>query len=136
MMRRTKIVATLGPATSTADSIEALIKAGVNVVRLNFSHGTAEEHIARSELVREMARKVGRIVGILGDLQGPKLRISRFIEGKVFLESGAPFILDAALASDAGTVERVGLGYKQLVNNVTASEKVSLEEGRSVLSRN
>lgn len=69
MMRRTKIVANVRPATSTADSIEALIKAGVNVVRLNFSHGTAEEHIARAELVREMARKVGRIVGILGDLQ-------------------------------------------------------------------
>ena len=133
MMRRTKIVATLGPATSTADSIEALIKAGVNVVRLNFSHGTAEEHIARAELVREMARKVGRIVGILGDLQGPKLRISRFIEGKVFLESGAPFILDAALASDAGTVERVGLGYKQLVNDVHAGDELWLDDGRIVL---
>ena len=133
MMRRTKIVATLGPATSTADSIEALIKAGVNVVRLNFSHGTAEEHIARAELVREMARKVGRIVGILGDLQGPKLRISRFIEGKVFLESGAPFILDAALASDAGTVERVGWGYKELVNDVHAGDELWLDDGRIVL---
>ena len=86
-MRRTKIVATLGPATTTPESIEDLIRAGVDVVRLNFSHGTHEEHTARAQLVRELARKVGRVVGILCDLQGPKLRIARFRESKVWLQN-------------------------------------------------
>lgn len=133
-MRRTKIVATLGPATSTHEAIEAVIRAGVDVVRLNFSHGSPEEHIARAVLVREIAQKVGRIVGILGDLQGPKLRIARFREGKIFLQTGEHFILDAALAADAGTQERVGLGYKQLVQDVTVGDELWLDDGRIVLA--
>ena len=132
-MRRTKIVATLGPATTTPESIEDLIRAGVDVVRLNFSHGTHEEHTARAQLVRELARKVGRVVGILCDLQGPKLRIARFRESKVWLQNGAPFILDAALPADAGTSERVGLGYKELIHDVNAGDELWLDDGRIVL---
>lgn len=123
----------MGPATSTPEAIEALIRAGVDVVRMNFSHGTHEEHAARAELVRELARKAGRIVGILGDLQGPKLRIARFQDGKITLKSGDAFILDANLASDAGTQERVGLGYKELVNDVSAGDELWLDDGRIVL---
>ncbi|QTR53273.1 pyruvate kinase [Thiothrix unzii] len=132
-MRRTKIVATMGPATDTPEAIEAIIRAGVNVVRMNFSHGTHAEHAARAALVRELAHKAGRIVGILGDLQGPKLRISRFKDGKITLKSGDAFILDADLASDAGTQERVGLGYKELVNDVSAGDELWLDDGRIVL---
>lgn len=132
-MRRTKIVATLGPATSTPEAIEAVIRAGVDVVRLNFSHGTAQEHIARAKLVREMAQKAGRIVGILGDLQGPKLRIARFRDTKIFLKTDDVFILDAGLAADAGTQERVGLGYKQLIHDVIVGDELWLDDGRIVL---
>lgn len=123
----------MGPATDTPEAIEAIIRAGVNVVRMNFSHGTHAEHAARAALVRELARKAGRIVGILGDLQGPKLRISRFKEGKITLKAGDAFILDAELASDAGTQERVGLGYKELVNDVSAGDELWLDDGRIVL---
>jgi pyruvate kinase len=123
----------MGPATDTPEAIEAIIRAGVNVVRMNFSHGTHAEHAARAALVRELAQKAGRIVGILGDLQGPKLRISRFKEGKITLKSGDAFILDADLASDAGTQERVGLGYKELVNDVSAGDELWLDDGRIVL---
>lgn len=132
-MRRTKIVATLGPATDTPEAIEAIIRAGVNVVRLNFSHGSPEEHMARAEMVRAMAAKVGRVVGILGDLQGPKLRISRFQNDKVILQNGASFILDAALERDAGNQERVGLGYKELINDVSVGDELWLDDGRIVL---
>lgn len=132
-MRRTKIVATLGPATDSPESIEALVRAGVDVVRLNFSHGSAEEHAARAEMVREVASKVGRTVGILGDLQGPKLRIARFKNDKITLNHGDPFILDAGLDSAAGDQERVGLGYKELVNDVSAGDELWLDDGRIVL---
>ncbi len=133
-MRRTKIVATLGPATTTVESIEAIIRAGVDVVRLNFSHGTHEEHFARAQLVRELAQKANRVVGILCDLQGPKLRIARFKEGKIFLTNGADFILDAALAVDAGDQTRVGLGYKELVHDVKPGDELWLDDGRIVLA--
>ncbi|OQX01886.1 MAG: pyruvate kinase [Thiothrix lacustris] len=132
-MRRTKIVATMGPATDTPEAIEAIIRAGVDVVRMNFSHGTHAEHAARAQLVRELAAKVGRVVAILGDLQGPKLRIARFKDGKITLKAGDPFILDAELASDVGDQERVGLGYKELVNDVSAGDELWLDDGRIVL---
>jgi pyruvate kinase len=123
----------MGPATDTPEAIEAIIRAGVDVVRMNFSHGTHAEHAARAALVRELAHKAGRIVGILGDLQGPKLRIARFKDGKITLKAGDAFILDAELASDAGTQERVGLGYKELVNDVKAGDELWLDDGRIVL---
>lgn len=123
----------MGPATDTPEAIEAIIRAGVDVVRMNFSHGTHAEHAARAQLVRELAAKVGRVVAILGDLQGPKLRIARFKDGKITLKAGDPFILDAELANDVGDQERVGLGYKELVNDVSAGDELWLDDGRIVL---
>ncbi|WP_020395328.1 pyruvate kinase [Thiolinea disciformis] len=132
-MRRTKIVATLGPATNTPEALEAIVRAGVDVVRLNFSHGTLEEHQCRAQLIRDAAKKVGRTVGILGDLQGPKLRIAKFRDGKITLNVGDTFILDAALAADAGDQTRVGLGYKELVHDVVIGDELWLDDGRIVL---
>jgi len=94
--RATKIVATLGPASSDPALLEKMIRAGVNVVRLNFSHGTAQDHVDRAQLVREAAQRAGREVAIMADLQGPKIRVGKFAEGKVQLEPGEKFILDAS----------------------------------------
>ena len=132
-MRRTKIVATLGPSTDKPGMIEAIVRAGVDVVRLNFSHGSAEDHRTRAKLVREEATRQGRTVGVLGDLQGPKIRIDRFVEGKVWLEEGAPFTLDAELDRDAGDVTRVGLTYKGLPADVNPGDVLLLDDGRVVL---
>ncbi|NOY62697.1 MAG: pyruvate kinase [Gammaproteobacteria bacterium] len=133
MARRTKIVATLGPATDDKESIGALVKAGVDVVRLNLSHGVHDDHRRRATLVRECAKESGRHVAVLVDLQGPKIRVDRFENGKVFLTEGAPFILDAACDPDKGTVERVGLAYKQLPNDVDSGDVLLLDDGRVVL---
>src|SRR5436190_8074758 len=95
MLRSTKIVATLGPSSSDPAVLERMVRAGVDVVRLNFSHGTAEDHLKRSELVREISRKTGRTVAILCDLQGPKIRVGKFKDGKITLEKGQKFVLDA-----------------------------------------
>ena len=97
MSRATKIVATLGPASSDPEVLERLLRAGVDVVRLNFSHGTAQDHIARAQLVRETAERVGKPVALMADLQGPKIRVGKFVEGMVMLVAGAPFVLDAQL---------------------------------------
>src|SRR5512146_3049738 len=96
MLRRTKIVATLGPATNDQKSLEAIIRAGVDVVRMNFSHGTAQDHMKRAEIVRSAAKAAGRTVGILADLQGPKIRVRKFENDKIELNDGDTFILDAA----------------------------------------
>ena len=88
MHRATKIVATLGPATSSEEVLERLVIAGVDVVRMNFSHGTADDHLARATLVRALAAKHGRQVGILADLQGPKIRVGKFVDGKIELATG------------------------------------------------
>ncbi|MEJ7139044.1 pyruvate kinase [Amphibiibacter pelophylacis] len=128
MTRETKIVATLGPASSDADTLERLIRAGVNVVRLNFSHGKAQDHIDRATLVREVARKVGRPVALMADLQGPKIRVGKFAENKVMLEAGAPFILDAA-RTEPGDITIVGLDYKQLPRDVQAGDTLLLNDG-------
>ena len=105
--RATKIVATLGPASSDPALLEAMIRAGVNVVRLNFSHGKAQDHIDRARLVRETAQRVGKPVALMADLQGPKIRVGKFEDGKVMLVPGAPFILDAA-RTEPGNVDIVG----------------------------
>lgn len=131
MSRDTKIVATLGPASSDPEVLERMIRAGVDVVRLNFSHGKPEEHIARAQLVRETAARVGRPVGILADLQGPKIRIGKFAEGRARLEKGARFILDANCT--LGNDERVGLDYRDLTRDVTAGSVLLLDDGRIVL---
>ncbi len=132
-MRRTKIIATLGPATSDARMLDKIIEVGVDVVRVNFSHGTPEEHIARAEQLRNRARAHGRQVGVLCDLQGPKIRIECFKDGKVELEDGAPFTLDTALDPKAGTVERVGISYKALPDDVKRGDTLLLDDGGIVL---
>ncbi len=129
--RSTKIVATLGPSSSEAGVLERMFQAGVDVVRLNFSHGTAADHEKRAELVRETCRKVNRAVGIMADLQGPKIRVGKFKDGKVALKPGDPFILDAECTM--GDATRVGLDYKDLPRDVKPGDVLLLDDGRIVL---
>src|SRR5258708_27434282 len=131
MQRSTKIVATLGPASSDREVLTRMIAAGVDVVRMNFSHGSAEEHLARAELVREVARTMERTVGIMCDLQGPKIRIGKFEKGKVTLHKGEVFVLDAEVP--LGNQERVGLDYKELPRDVSSGSVLLLDDGRMVL---
>jgi pyruvate kinase len=133
MTRHTKIVATLGPASSDPAVLERMIRAGVDVVRLNFSHGKAQDHIDRANLVREVARKVGKPVAIMADLQGPKIRVGKFAEGKVMLENGMPFVLDAARA-EPGDLHGVGLDYKELPRDVKPGDTLLLNDGLIVLT--
>jgi pyruvate kinase len=130
LLRRTKIVATLGPATDDPAVLAQIVRAGVDVVRLNFSHGAVADHARRVELVREAARQAGRYVGVLGDLQGPKIRIDRFVAGRVQLADGAEFTLDASLAVDAGTAASVGIAYKKLPTDVFAGDVLLLNDGQ------
>jgi pyruvate kinase len=127
MPRSTKIVATLGPACSKPDVLRRMLAAGVDVVRLNFSHGTARDHVDRAELVRDVARALGREVAIMADLQGPKIRIGKFADGKVQLVPGAQFILDAEC--ELGDTTRVGLDYRELVNDVGPGSVLLLDDG-------
>lgn len=131
-LRKTKIVATLGPASSSEEMIARMIVAGVDVVRLNFSHGSAEDHIQRAETVRRIALKLGRPVGVLCDLQGPKIRIGKFELGSVKLAVGDRFILDAECK--LGNQERVGLDYKTLPQEVAPGSVLLLDDGRIVLT--
>jgi len=108
-----------------------MVRAGVDVVRLNFSHGTAEDHLKRAELVKDIARKTGRTVAILCDLQGPKIRVGKFKDGKVTLEKSRKFILDANCA--IGDAERVGLDYKELPRDVEPGAVLLLDDGKIVL---
>src|SRR5512147_919780 len=129
MLRRTKIVATLGPATDNPRVLKGIIRAGVDVVRVNLAHGTAEDHIRRVREVRECAATLGRDIGVLADLQGPKIRIDRFVGGAIQLEEGARFTLNAELAADAGNQEEVGIAYKSLPRDVAAGDTLLLDDG-------
>ena len=129
----TKIVATLGPASSDPALLEAMIRAGVNVVRLNFSHGKAQDHIDRARLVREAAARAGREVAIMADLQGPKIRVGKFVDGKVMLENGAKFVLDAS-RTEPGDLQGVGLDYKELPRDVKPGDLLLLNDGLIVLT--
>lgn len=131
-LRRTKIVATLGPATDRAGELENIIKAGVDVVRINMSHGAPEEHIGRAQAVREMAEKYDRQVGVLVDLQGPKIRIARFADNKIILQKGDKFAFDNEVGNDAGNQHEVGLTYKNLPYDVKPGDKLLLDDGRLV----
>jgi pyruvate kinase len=134
MQRRgTKIVATLGPASSEPALLEQMIRAGVNCVRLNFSHGTAQDHIDRARLVREAATRAGREVAIMADLQGPKIRVGKFAEGRVQLETGMKFVLDAS-RSEPGDINGVGLDYKELPRDVKAGDTLLLNDGLIVMT--
>ncbi|MFZ5523455.1 MAG: pyruvate kinase [Pseudomonadota bacterium] len=128
MLRRTKIVATLGPASSDQKVLEKMIRAGVDLVRMNFSHGTAQDHQKRAENVRAAAAAVGRTVGILADLQGPKIRVRKFENDKIILNDGDIFILDAALEG-LGNQQRVGLDYKDLPRDVKKGSVLLLNDG-------
>jgi len=130
MLRRTKILATLGPSTDSIDSIKAILQAGANTVRMNFSHGTAEDHIQRARRVRQAAAELGKYVAILGDLQGPKIRVAKFVQGAINLEVGDQFILDAELGRDEGDQNAVGIDYKALPGDVTAGDILLLDDGR------
>ena len=131
MQRSTKIVATLGPASSEREVLKRMIAAGVDVVRMNFSHGQREDHVRRAELLRELSREQQRTVGLMVDLQGPKIRIGKFETGSVRLEKGAPFVVDAD--SGIGNQERVGVDYKELPRDVRAGDVLLLDDGRIVL---
>ena len=133
LRRATKIVATLGPASSDPALLEQMIRAGVNVVRMNFSHGKSQDHIDRAQLVREAARRAGREVAIMADLQGPKIRVGKFAEGRVMLESGASFVLDAG-HTELGDVHAVGLDYKSLPREVKAGDVLLLNDGLIVIT--
>lgn len=130
--RATKIVATLGPASSDPAILEKILRAGVNVVRLNFSHGTAQDHIDRARLVREVSHAAGREVAIMADLQGPKIRVGKFAEGRVLLEPGAKFVLDAS-RTELGDVHGVGLDYKELPRDVKPGDTLLLNDGLIVM---
>ncbi|MDQ2961667.1 MAG: pyruvate kinase [Pseudomonadota bacterium] len=127
MQRATKIVATLGPASSTQDVLNRMIAAGVDVVRLNFSHGAATDHEQRARLVRDAAQSLGREVAIMADLQGPKIRVGKFADGKITLKTGQRFILDADC--ELGSEERVGLDYKELPRDVARGDVLLLNDG-------
>ena len=131
--RATKIVATLGPASSDPVLLEKMIRAGVNVVRLNFSHGKAQDHIDLAALVREVAQRAGREVAIMADLQGPKIRVGKFADGRVLLVPGEKFILDAS-RTEPGDIRGVGLDYKELPRDVKAGDVLLLNDGLIVLT--
>ncbi len=132
-LRRTKILATLGPATDKEGVLEKLFYAGIDAVRLNFSHGVAQDHIERANQVRALSKKTGRRVGILADLQGPKIRIARFAEDKVWLDEGQDFALDMNLDENAGDNAEVGITYEALAKEVVEGSRLLLDDGRVVL---
>ena len=128
MLRRTKIVATLGPASSDQAVLEKMVRAGVDLVRMNFSHGSVQDHMARAERVRAAAAAAGRTVGILADLQGPKIRVRKFENDKITLQKGDIFTLDAAMEG-LGNQQRVGLDYKDLPRDVSKGSVLLLNDG-------
>ncbi|OLQ92130.1 pyruvate kinase [Vibrio panuliri] len=129
-MCKTKIVATLGPASSSPEMLTEMIRAGVNVVRLNFSHGTANEHAERAALVRSIARDLNKNVAILADLQGPKIRIACFKHGPIHLTKGDVFYLDGLLGDHDGYLQRVGLDYPELIDDLKVDDVLLLDDGR------
>jgi len=133
MLRRTKILTTLGPATDNPKTLGELLRAGADVVRINFSHGDAAAHARRVQMVREVAEQVGKWVAVLGDLQGPKIRIERFANGPIQLVEGATFTLDVSLDPKAGTQSSVGVAYKNLPHDVRANDTLLLNDGQLVL---
>jgi pyruvate kinase len=132
-LRRTKIVATLGPATDTPEVLAGMVAAGLDVARINFSHGTREAQRKRVELVRQAARQAGRFVGLLADLAGPKIRIESFRDGPVLLVEGEPFALDTDLDPQAGNKTEVGCAYKELPQDVHAGDTLLLADGQIAL---
>ncbi len=131
--RTTKIITTLGPATDNEQTIRELIDAGVDVVRMNFSHGDADEQLRHAQLVRKVSAQKKYHIGILGDLQGPKIRIQRFVNDRIELKTGQRFILDAGLEQNAGDENRVGISYADLYKDVKKGDELLLDDGRITL---
>ncbi|MFC3606658.1 pyruvate kinase [Stutzerimonas tarimensis] len=131
--RRTKIVATLGPASNSPEVLEKMILAGLDVARLNFSHGTPDEHRARAQLVRDLAARHGRFVALLGDLQGPKIRIAKFTDKRIELKEGDHFRFSVTHPREAGTQEVVGIDYPDLVKDCGVGDELLLDDGRVVM---
>ncbi|OYW32634.1 MAG: pyruvate kinase, partial [Methyloversatilis sp. 12-65-5] len=131
MHRFTKIVATLGPASSDLATLTRLVEAGVDVVRLNFSHGKADDHRARVETLAVAAARAGRTVGVMADLQGPKIRVGKFADNKVMLKGGQAFVFD--IECTLGDEGCVGLDYPELVNDVEPGAVLLLDDGRIVM---
>lgn len=131
--RRTKIVVSLGPSTDRPKTMAAMVEQGIDVARLNMSHGSRDDHRRRAQLVRDAAAKSGRAVGLLVDLQGPKIRIGGFAKGKVLLRNGKNFAIDTALGDHDGTEEVVGTSYAELVNDVAPGDRLLLDDGNIVL---
>ncbi len=132
-LRRTKILATMGPSTDAPDVLERLVDVGVDAFRINCSHGTAKEREQRVTWVRQISAEKGKAISVLFDLQGPKIRISRFRDSKVLLENGSIFALDSSLPSGAGDVSQVGLTYQQLPSDVKKGDELLLDDGRIIL---
>ena len=128
-LRRTRILATLGPATDAPGIIDALLAAGLNAVRLNFSHGTAGQHAERVAAVRAVASRTVREIGVLADLPGPKIRIEKFAEGKVLLKAGQSFALVCRADAPAGDITRVGCSYLGLPGDVVPGDTLLLDDG-------
>ena len=130
MIRHTKIVATLGPGTDKPRVIEEMVRAGVNIVRLNFSHGSAEDHRRRVDEVRRAAAAQGKLVAVLGDLQGPKIRIARFANESIWLENNSEFTLDLNCPPEGGDERRVGVDYPSLITDCKAGNILLLDDGK------
>ncbi|WP_367672130.1 pyruvate kinase [Buchnera aphidicola] len=129
-IRRTKIVITLGPSTDKGDNLEKVILSGANVLRLNFSHGKQEEHESRAYHAYRIIKKIGYHVAILGDLQGPKIRIASFKKNHVFLLPGNIFILDLELDNHAGNEMAVGINYKKVIYDINVGDTLLLDDGK------
>ncbi|MCZ2856997.1 pyruvate kinase [Blastococcus sp. VKM Ac-2987] len=132
MSRRAKIVCTLGPATSSAEQVTALVESGMDVARLNFSHGSHEDHASAYALVREASDRVGHAVAILADLQGPKIRLGTFADGPVRWETGSQICI--TVEDVEGTAERVSTTYKNLANDVRVGDRLLVDDGNLSLS--
>lgn len=132
-MRRTKILATIGPASESKEILNKMVDAGINAVRCNFSHGTINDHQKRVQLIREVAREKGTYIGILADLQGPKIRIAKFKEGEVIIQRGEKFLLDANMDKNSGNEKSVGIDYKELPNDVESNDILLLDDGKIIL---
>ncbi|VFP83696.1 pyruvate kinase [Buchnera aphidicola] len=129
-IRRTKIVSTLGPATDDEQVLKKIIQSGVNVLRLNFSHGTAEDHINRVKKIRIIEKKLNCFVALIGDLQGPKIRISSFKTKNIFLNKGDFFDLDLNISEHQGDISAVGINYINLPNEVSCNDILLLDDGK------